>query len=234
MSDGLPGALLAMAALSVPVLVVAGLIALAVITAQRRARLTQEWCAGSGWTVVGADPALAERWRGSPFNVGRRRRASEIVTGRFRGRPATSFTYSYTTGSGKNQHTVTHHVVALALPAFLPTLQLTHDGFGADLAKSFGGQDIQFESDVFNKAWRVESSDPRIAHAVLHPRLMERLLAPDARRLRIRIEGSDVLCWRGGRQDLTAIASVATVLADIADSVPRFVWQEHGYDPVNA
>lgn len=233
MLELLPVGVLGVGLLIAPVVLIAGLIVFSVQDQKRRLQACRDWCTRSGWALVGSDRSLSGRWHGAPFDVGRSRRASEVVTGRFRGHPVTSFGYQYTTGSGKNQHTVRHHVVAMALPVRLPTLQLTNDGFGASLAKSFGGQDIQFESVAFNEAWRVESPDPRTAHAVLHPRLMERLLAPDARRLSIRIEGSDVLCWVSGRQQLEAIAAHATVLADVVGSVPRFVWQEHGYDPVD-
>lgn len=197
----------------------------------RRRRIVAEWAARNGWTVVGSDPGYATRWQGRPFRLGRNGRATEVLVGRFDGRPATSFTWQYTTGSGKNRSTVSHHVVAVALAAYLPTVELTHDGFGARLEKSLGGQDIQFESEAFNQVWRVQAAMPRSAHDIVHPRLMERLLRPDAVGLSLRIEGSDLLCWASGVQRLDAIGRYLTVLTAVADSIPRFVWLEHGYDP---
>ncbi len=206
-------------------------IVLAVYLQQQRVKAIRAWAAGAGWTYVGSDPSLVSRWRGQPFNVGHSRRVSEVVTGRFAGRQAISFAYRYTTGSGKSSSTHTFHVVATLLPAYLPTLELTAEGVGAKLAKAFGGQDIQFESEDFNRAWRVVARDMKFAHDVVHPRLMERLLRADARGMSIRIEGSDILCWTSGTQRLEAIAGRLQVLGAVVDAVPRYVWQDHGHDP---
>ena len=123
------------------------------------------------------------------------------------------------------------HVVAVPLPAYLPTLELTAEGVGAKLAKAFGGQDIEFESEDFNRAWRVEAGDAKFAHDVVHPRLMERLLRADARGVSLRVEGTDLLSWSSGSQQLDAIAGRLQVMCALVDAIPRFVWQDHGYDP---
>lgn len=198
---------------------------------RKRVAAVRAWAAGVGWRVVGHDAALVHRWRGRPFGIGNRRRVSELVVGTFAGRHAATFRYEYTTGSGKNRSTVTHHVVTMALPTFLPTVELTPDGLGAKLAKAFGAQDLVFESEAFNQAWRVTAPDARYAHAVLHPRLMERLLRPDARGLSLRIEGTDVLCWTLGVPRLDDVGRRLQVLAAVVDHVPRFVWLDHGHDP---
>lgn len=198
---------------------------------RQREKKVRAWAAQVGWTYVGRNSALVGRWRGEPFGVGSGRAASEVVTGTWAGRPATSFAYEYTTGSGKNRSTHYFHVVALALPTYLPTLELTPDGAGAKIAKAFGGQDLQLELDAFNERWRVEAHDPRFAHSVLHPRLMERLMAADTWGMRIRIEGTDILCWADGRPRLEAVARRLQVLNAVVDHVPRFVWLDHGHDP---
>ena len=196
-----------------------------------RIKVTQQWAAAVGWQYVGTDPALVNRWHGQPFGVGRSRRVSELVVGRYRGRAASSFRYTYRTGSGKNSSTHTFHVVAVASSAYLPTLELTREGLGARLAKTFGGQDIQFESEDFNRAWRVRADDAKFAHDIVHPRLMERLLRPDAEGVSLRIEGQDILSWASGAPRLDVVAGRVGVLCAILDCVPRYVWLDHGYDP---
>lgn len=197
----------------------------------QRTKKIKAWATASGWTYVGTDPPLVDRWHGEPFGTGHSRRTSEVMVGRWRNRPAVSFTYTYRTGSGKNESTYTFHVLALPLPAFLPTLELTPEGFGARVAKAFGGQDIQFESDDFNRAWRVESRDLKFAHDVVHPRLMERLLRADARGACLRISGTDVLTWSVGSTVTDRIAGRLGLMTAVIDSVPRYVWQDHGHDP---
>lgn len=198
---------------------------------RHREKLLRTWAASVGWTYVGADPSLVTRWSGEPFGRGSSRKTSEVVTGLYRGRPAVSFAYRDTTGSGKNRSVHTFHVVATTLPAFLPTLELTPDGLGARIAKAFGGQDLEVESEAFNQVWRVEAADPKFAHDVVHPRLMERLLRPDARGMSLRVEGTDILSWRPGASNLDTVASRLDVLGAVVDAVPPFVWQDHGYDP---
>lgn len=189
------------------------------------------WADSVGWTVVGTDRSLVSRWPGTPFGIGSNRRVSELVVGSFDGRPAMSFAYRYTTGSGKNRSTSTFHVIALALPTYLPRLELTPGNALQRLAARLGAQDIEFESQAFNDAWRVAAPDERFAHSVLHPRLMERLLRPDAARTSLRIEGTDLLSWSPGAPRYDAIGPRLRVLSDVVDAVPRFVWLDHGHDP---
>ena len=225
--DG-PGGFVVLMLLAIP-----GTIAIGVWYQRHRTKLAQQWATHVGWSFVGTDPGLTSRWHGTPFGVGRSRRTSEVVTGGFQGRPAISFGYRYTTGSGKNQSTYTFHVVAIELPAYLPTLELTPDGLGAKIAKGLGGQDIQLESEAFNQAWRVESRMPKFAHDVLSPRLMHRLLEPDATGLSFRIEGTSILCWTVGSPRYEGIARRLQVMCAVADAIPRFVWLDHGYDPAS-
>lgn len=215
----------------IPMVLVPLLLVLRWYSGYRREEAAKAWAARIGWMYMGSDASLTQRWRGTPFNTGNARRTSEVVAGTYSGKAATSFAYRYTTKRGDDRQTYTFHVVTLALPAFLPDVQLTPDGFGAKLERVMGGQDMVFESEDFNRAWRVETSDPAVAHAVVHPRLMERLMQPDARGLHVRIEGTDILCWSGGNPDLDQVARRLGVLNAIVTSVPRHVWLDHGYDP---
>lgn len=183
------------------------------------------WAMRVGWRFVGADQSLLERWRGRPF-TGHGQRVSELVVGTFAGRSAMSFVLS-----GGGEATRRFHVVAVELRAFLPTLELTPDGPGATLAKAAGGADIQFESEDFNRAWRVRADDRKLAHDLVNPQVMERLLRDDARGLSVRIEGSDILCWTPGEHDLDAIWARLQLMSDVVDAIPRFVWLACGHDP---
>lgn len=198
---------------------------------RRRLEAVRRWCTGVGWTFVGSDRSLTRRWSGTPFGVGRSRQVRELVVGTYGGRPAMSFEYRYTTSDGKNTTTHRFHVVALRMPAYLPTLELTPGHALQRLAARLGAQDIEFESHAFNDAWRVVARDERFAHAVVHPRLMERLMRPDARRMSIRVEATDVLSWAPGTPRYDTIGPRLGVLSAVVDAVPRFVWLDHGYDP---
>lgn len=208
------------------------LVALGVRSNARRRRRIAEWAAARGWAVLQPDAAFLARWSGQPFRGGGR--ISEVITGSYEGRPAVTLQYSYSTGSGKDRRTHYFHVVALALPAPLGRLELTPDDAGAKLAKLFGGPDLDLELEEFNRVWRVAAEPAKFGSDVLHPRLMERLLAPDARGLCLRIGGADVLWWGLGRPSLELVDVRLALLAEIVDSIPPFVWQDYGYDPIDA
>lgn len=198
---------------------------------RRRQRALQRWALASGWGYVAADPTLVHLQRGHPFGIGRQRMATEVLHGTFDGLPALSFRYQWTTGSGKSRSTSFAHVVAVGLPAYLPRLEVTPEGVGARLAKLVGAQDIQFESEEFNRAFRVEAGDLAFAHAVLAPRLMERLIRPDAARRPWRIEGTWVASWQPGGTVVETLGDRLAILVAVVRAIPRHVWQDHGWDP---
>ncbi|WP_456785819.1 DUF3137 domain-containing protein [Cellulomonas sp. P5_C5] len=190
------------------------------------------WSLRNGWTYAESDPTLVDISTGQPFGEGSARRATDVLRGTFESRPALSFTYQWTTGSGEKRSTQHAHVVGLGLPTYLPTVEVTPEGLGAFLAKLVGAQDIQFESDEFNRAFRVTARDQRTGHAIVHPRLMERLLRPDARGTCWRIDGLWILSWQPGSTDLESIAPRLGLLAGVVRTIPRHVWLDHGHDPL--
>lgn len=201
---------------------------------RRRQEELVAWAHASGWSFTPRDPGLglATLHAGTPFGQGSGRTASEVLVGVYEGRTAVSFTYAWSTGSGDERRQHRAHVVGVALPAYLPTLELTPEGLGARVAKAFGARDLHVESAAFNAAYRVDTSDPRTAHAILHPRLLERLLRSDAVGLPWRIEGTWLLSWEQGVTDTSRIAPRLGVLAAVVRGVPRHVWQDHGHDPL--
>lgn len=199
--------------------------------AKRRQRLV-EWARHNGWTYASSDPSLVGLSQRYPFGQGHGRRTSEVLRGRYGGHEALSFVYRWRTGSGKEEQTHTAHVVALALPAYLPVVQVTPESVLDRVVAAFGGQDMRFESEDFNRAYRVQASDERTAHAIVHPRLMERLLRDDARAISWRIDGTWILSWAGGATDLDSLATRYGVLSAVLAAVPRHVWQDHGHDPL--
>ncbi|WP_029291707.1 hypothetical protein [Cellulomonas sp. HZM] len=222
--------------MAVGFVVVAGVAAFGLWQQSKRREALFRWSVASGWSYEAQDDSLAYRWAGSPFGRGDEREGTEVLRGTWDGMPALSFTYVETNVSrdsdGKTSRSSTsYHVIALAMPSELPTVELTPEGLGAKLVKMVGGQDIQFESDEFNRTYRVVGESPVVAHAIIHPRLMERLLAPDARGVAWRIEGNSILTWRTGSTDLGLIAPRLGLLQQIVASVPRHVWLDHGYDP---
>ena len=196
---------------------------------KRVAELTA-WAQANGWTYTERANELTDRFLGTPFGSGFGRSASHLLSSTMNGRPVVAFEYRYKErqGSGKNQRTVTYTfaVVSTTLPVARPTLQVTHEHLGTRLLNAVGLDDVQLESEEFNRAFRVSAEDQKFAYDVLHPRTMEWMLADSrAMELPFRFERADVLTWDSGRLDPQRAAWAATYLLDLVDRVPQFVWK---------
>ena len=130
----------------------------------------------------------------SQFNQGDSRYAYNTLTGGLRvGEalyPARMGDYHYQTTShnGKERQTHEHYfsflVIDLPFPA-LPDLRIRREGFFDTIAGVFGFSDINFESAEFSKRFNVKSSNKKFAYDVIHPAMIEFLLASDAPTLEI-------------------------------------------------
>ena len=128
----------------------------------------------------------------------------------------------------KDRRTETYRftVVALALPAGKPTLQVSREGFGRKLLGFVGVRDLQLESEQFNEAFHIKTDNDRFAYDVLHPRMMEWMLADQrAQSTPFRFERGDLMTWDRGKIDLPKVEWMLEYLCDIVDQVPSFVWK---------
>ncbi|MBL8755528.1 MAG: hypothetical protein JNK15_19680 [Planctomycetes bacterium] len=97
--------------------------------------------------------------------------ACELVMGDFR--------YKVTRSNGKSSSTTTYRFSYLIVhpPWPSPTLLVRREGLWDKVKGAFGFDDIDFESAEFSGKYFVQSNDKRFAYDVLHPRMMEFLLA---------------------------------------------------------
>jgi hypothetical protein len=206
------------------------------LAAKKRRELFAGFAAQQGWTYQPANNALAGQWSGTPFRTGDNRQVRNVLSGAFNGHQMVAFDYSYQTHStdSKGRRTTTTHkfgVVVLQLPGALPHLEVTHEGiFGGAVANAFGFRDLQFESDQFNRAFRVKADDERFGHAVVTPRMMELLLARGE--IGWRIEGNSLVGWDKGAHDPAEVMNRLALLHQVVEQVPPYVWKDYaGVDP---
>ncbi|MHC4414937.1 MAG: hypothetical protein ACYS0G_06615 [Planctomycetota bacterium] len=122
------------------------------------------------------------------FRRGHSRAAYNTLTGdlEVEGRPCPAkmgdFRYKITTHTGKSSSTRTYRfsylIVHLPFPT-APDLLIRREGLFDKIAGAFGFDDIDFESAEFSRRFCVKSADKRFAYDVIHPRMMEFLLAGD-------------------------------------------------------
>lgn len=187
---------------------------------RHRARATRlrEFATRTGWRYREKDKGVIPiRYLGTPFRIGNERMARHVLSGTHRDREVTGFEYSYRKGTSTHRFTV----VTVPLPAWGPTLELGRER----LAHRVRGRDLQLESDEFNAAFRIDTSDDRFAYDVLHPRMMAFLLADGrAQELPVRFERRDLLTWCGGPMAEDRLLGMADYLCDVLDHVPAHAW----------
>jgi hypothetical protein len=215
--------------------------------ARARAGRLRAWARSTGWAWWGDDDqSLAQMCHHDPFDGPQR--VSEAMRGTYSGREAVSFvsrigaqdTASFVTqlaglggtsfGSRRDEQQVRVHVVAVRLPMWLPMVDVVPETFAVKVAKATGAQDLRFESDQFNRAYRVQARDERAAYALIQPVLMERLLRDDARSVAWRTDGAWVLSWQLGSTDLDSLVRRLGVLSAVAASIRPHVFQQYGID----
>ena len=224
---------MSLALLAVVGVVVAGGVAVVgyLLDKKRRERLMQ-YALMRGWSYRAEDPSLVERWQGEPFGRGDHQQARNVLTGTESGRPFTAFDYSFqthSTDSKGNRSTTTHHwtVCAVPMPGWLGVVQVVPESVLDRMAGAVGlVQDIDLESEDFNRRYRVTAGNPKLASDLLPPRTMEYLLTVDVGGWRTC--GGDLVAFRQGRLDPLELVKTAAVLDRVLDGVPTFVWKDAG------
>jgi hypothetical protein len=221
---------------AVAIVIAGGVVYFNYMAAKKRREAFAAFAAQQGLAYQPENHALANQWSGTPFQTGDHWRVKNVLTGPFQGRQIVAFDYSYQTHStdSKGRRSTTTHkfgVVVMQLPGPLPHLEVTHEGiFGGALANAFGFADLQFESEQFNRAFRVKADDPRFGHAVIHPRMMEMLLARGE--IGWRIEGNSLVGWDNGAHNPAEVMNRLQLLQLVTDHVPPYVWRDYaGVDP---
>lgn len=120
-------------------------------------------------------------------------------------------------------------VEVMELPGALPQLEIAPHGKNR-WAAAGGGDDLDVESPEFNEHFRVVTNRREYAHAVLHPRMMERLMREDARELAITIVGQCVMVWSVPPASLKNVKQRLDVMADVVDLIPAFVYDQWSDD----
>jgi hypothetical protein len=109
------------------------------------------------------------------------------------------FRYKVTTSNGKQTTTTTYNFSYLIVhpPWDTPPLLIRPEGLFDKIKGAFGFDDIDFESVEFSRKFYVQSGDKRFAYDVLHPRMMEFLLAQNPPMLDIE---AGALCLSDGHR----------------------------------
>lgn len=178
-----------------------------------------------GWAYWERADWLDDRFRflGTPFTGGHERAFRSVLAGGHRGRHVGVFEYSQ---RSDEELLPRHHTVAVVtLPAGVPTLDVRPEGTGSKLAGLVGLGDLQLESDEFNQKFHIRCDIDRFAYDVLHPRMIEWLLAhARARTVPFRFVDGYLMAWDESTIDPWRVEWMVDYVCDIVERVPGFVW----------
>jgi hypothetical protein len=201
-------------------------VVLSYLAAKKRREELASYAAARGWRFEVEQPLLVDRFTGPPFGLGFGRRAYNVLFGSHDGRDLVSFDYEYKTQSSDGKQTTTHvhvfSVLGLSMGVLMPPLSVDPENFLDRFVGRLTGNDIDLESDEFNRAFTVSCTDRKFASDVLHPQMMELLL--QHRQLGWRFEQDSMLVIARGRRTAAQIEATIQVMDAITDLVPEFVW----------
>ena len=158
------------------------------------------------------------------FDFGRAKAVRNVMYGRQGDREVRAFDYRYTTGSGKNSRTYhwTCGLVTTGGATSWPHLTLGPETFFERIAQVVAGDDIDFESEEFNRDWEVRCEDRRFASAMIDPEMMLHLM-DKAEGCRVEVGGTWVLVYYEQTPPEEQPQAIARSVA-LCERIPPVVW----------
>jgi hypothetical protein len=196
-------------------------------SAKRRRELTA-WAAARGlsFTEGRVDDFDRKYPEFGCLQRGENRYASNLIRGRWGEREILGFDYHYVIHSGKNRHT--HVFSAMIVTSHIPLqpLHIRPENIFDKVTEFFGADDIDFESAEFSRKFFVKALDKRWAYDVIHPRVMEFLLASP--HFNIEFGLISVMAYRQGLFKPADFEAACQVVAGILDQLPEYVVRQQG------
>lgn len=203
-----------------------------------------------GFGYLAEDASRTRYFTGAPFAPTFVSRARDIVWGQIDGRVFETFAYTASGNSPapppgtpdplkglreqidvpQNEDRV-YQVTWVPLTGWLPRVRFSPDNAAWRALEPLGVRDLDVESREFNDRWKVACVDERLAHAVLTPRMIERLLEPDLQGNAIAIEGRALWMATLGVSDLSDLDASVAQLHSIADLIPPFLFEPRSDAP---
>lgn len=166
------------------------------------------------------------------FEKGDRRRIDTTVHGEMGGRQIALCDYVYTEVTRDSQGNSTQHDYRMSLCARrlaqpLPWIEVTPESLGRRFLNVVGvGNDVQYESDEFNREFQVLASDRDYAFTVIDPGMIEWLLA-NLKDCHLEILGSQ-LTLAAREMPWEQMGSFAELAMDFEDRIPQLAIERYG------
>jgi len=144
----------------------------------------------------------------------------QVLVGEYEGRRIRIAEFVYITWSKSLPTTNVTNLVAIELPVHLPEIVVSHQQVLEPTLLSFQG-----ESGAFNREYSVASPDHRYSSAMMHPRMMEWILAHPG--VSFRVFGNLIVAYSPTPWTVPQTLTTLPVLTGIVDLIPRFVLDDY-------
>jgi hypothetical protein len=182
-----------------------------------------EWARGQGLELSTHQP-LTFGSRIEPFSHAGRHTVGSTWSGRFRGQGVAIYHYLVDTGTAKHPERRANTVVAATTNASPSVVEALPQRGAHAIAARVGASDVDVESAAFNAAWRVRASDGRLAHELMTPPVIARLVDAASLRVPVAWDGPAVMCVTPGVvKDVEVLEERLTLVADLATMVPGYL-----------
>ena len=164
------------------------------------------------------------------FSEGDARGCQDVVYGQWNGLNAWAFTLWTRDTDSDGGHLYSYYTCAAApLPADCPSIDIHAVGGLTRAVRSIGlgGNELPFESEEFNKRFRVTSAEPKFATEVIPPDMIEWLLA-NGEDWHFEVNRNYILVYRWReRHDLDLTAKVLDLVTGFYNHIPDVVASLH-------
>jgi hypothetical protein len=165
------------------------------------------------------------------FQQGDGRGCENVVWGPWHGLTITEADYWYYTEStdSNGSRTKTYHYFSVALAdldALVPYVRVEKENLLSVVTSHLGFHDIEFESEQFNRMFKVKSEDREFAFKLIDDRMMQWLLSTEGR-FGFEVRGGRFLVY-SRKLPPTGLIPIFGTAAAFRDHIPRLVWNEYG------
>ena len=159
---------------------------------------------------------------------GENRYVFNVLSGPFQGGEILAFDFHYEMPrpGRNNEFTNTHYCLTTAmllLPVFFSETRIVPESWWSKIEASLGGGHIEFESVEFNRAFRVWSSDKRLAYDICNSRMIDYLL--ENRDLNLHIQNCTLALVSDAQWSVQQVEGNLKRLGEIRARMPEYLFQ---------
>jgi len=162
------------------------------------------------------------------LSKGDKQRFRNLLQGRWGGIDLQEFDLAIIENEGRSSSTTWYSCAVTQVPAWCQTLTIRPEHLVERVTGQLLGHDVPFESEQFQRSFKVTCEDARFASAFVDARMMAWLLA-HGRGWTFEVAGCWVLCYRKVVRP-EELAPLLGTLRGFADHIPRVVSELYGLD----